>query len=131
MAAPDSSSNHDVLTSPDEIANFVMDLTADIRNTPSQERRAEPLYAIMVPVYATPFDASGHRVGERFLAVTRDISVIGGAILHSANVPAHYLLLEFNLPGSRDFRLVLEILRVREIGPLWELSGRFAAMPGT
>ena len=130
MDASDSPSNHDVLTSPGEIADFVMDLTADLRSAQSQERRAEPLYAIMVPVFATPFDASGHCVGDRFLAVTRDISVIGGAILHSANVPGQYLLLEFNLPGNRDFRVVLEILRVREIGPLWELAGRFAAMPG-
>jgi predicted signal transduction protein with EAL and GGDEF domain len=109
---------HDVLTSPDEIANFVMDLTADVRNSQGQERRAEPLYAIMVPVFATPFDAMGHRAGDRFLAVTRDISTIGGAILHSANVPGQFLLLEFHLPGGREFRLVLEILRVREIGPL-------------
>jgi hypothetical protein len=130
MDPSNSSSLHDVLVSPDEIANFVMDLTSDVRNAHSQERRTEPLYAIMVPVFATPFDATGRRIGERFLAVTRDISAIGGAILHSENVSAHYLLLEFNLPGAREFRLVLEILRVREIGPLWELTGRFAAMPG-
>jgi hypothetical protein len=130
MDPSNSSSFHDLLTSPDEIANFVMDLTADVRNSQSQERRTEPLYAMMVPVFATPFDATGHRVGERFLAVTRDISAIGGAILHSANVPGQYLLLEFNLPGGREFRVALEILRVRQIGPLWELTGRFAAMPG-
>ncbi len=130
MDPSNSSSLHDVLTSPDEISNFVMDLTADVRNAHSQERRAEPLYAIMVPVFVTPFDATGHPVGARFLAVTRDISTIGGAILHSAKVPGQYLLLEFNLPGNREFRVVLEILRIREIGPLWELTGRFAAMPG-
>jgi hypothetical protein len=130
MDASNSFSMHDVLTSPEEISNFVMDLTADVRNAHSAERRTEPLYAIMVPVFATPFDASGHRIGERFLAVTRDVSVIGGAILHTANVPAQYLLLEFNLPGGREFRVVLEVLRVREIGPLWELTGRFAAVPG-
>jgi hypothetical protein len=130
MDASNSFSMHDVLTSPEEISNFVTDLTADVRNSHSPERRTEPLYAVMVPVFATPFDASGHRIGEPFRAVTRDVSAIGGAILHTAHVPAQYLLLEFNLPGGREFRVVLEILRVRAIGPLWELIGRFAAVPG-
>jgi hypothetical protein len=121
-----------VLSSSEDIAKFVMDLTADVRNAQGDERRPELRgYSILVPVFVTPFDAAGQRVGERFLAVTRDISAIGGAILHSSNVAGQYLLLEFHLPGDREFRLVLEILRVREVGPLWELAGRFAAMPGT
>jgi len=117
------------LTSAEEIANFVRELVFAMHTYDGVERRAEPRFAISVPVEATPYDVDPLRPQEKFVAVTRDISASGITFLHTKSVEENFWLLEFGWPRSKGIRLVLEVLYRRPIGPLWEIAGRYVTEP--
>lgn len=117
------------LTSAKEIANFVRELVFEMHKYDGVERRAEPRFAVSVPVEATPYDVDSMRAHERFVAVTRDISASGITFLHTKSVEEDFWLLKFAWPRTRGVRVVLEVLYRRPIGPLWEIAGRFVTEP--
>jgi hypothetical protein len=117
------------ITSAEEIAGFVRDLVFEMHTYDGVERRAEPRFAVSVPVEATPYDLDPLRPHEKFVAVTRDISASGITFLHTKSVDENFWLLKFDWPRSKGVRLVLEVLYRRPIGPLWEIAGRFVTEP--
>jgi hypothetical protein len=79
-----------------------------------------------MPVKATPLNDKHQPAGEAFLAVTRDISVGGLCMYHLQNVTARFLQLELSGHGSDEqLGVVLEVVRCRQTGPLFEIAGRF------
>ncbi|HEX4000477.1 MAG TPA: PilZ domain-containing protein [Pirellulales bacterium] len=117
------------LTSAGEIGCFVRDIVFAVQGYDGVERRAEPRFAISIPVEVTPYDVDPLRAHPKFVAVTRDISASGVTFLHTTSIEETYWLLKFAHPRARGVRLVLEVLYRRPIGPLWEIAGRFVTEP--
>jgi hypothetical protein len=107
---------------------FVRDLLNDIQAEYIGEQRAYPRHPICVSIEVIPFDSQGHQAGKAFTAVTKDISATGLSFLHDAVILDRYLLVRF--PRSDRYPsqwIVLEVLRRRPVGPLWEIAGRSVA----
>jgi hypothetical protein len=85
------------------------------------ERRREHRHPLTTPVTVLPVG----RLAAAFLAVTRDVSTKGISFLHTAPVDDHYLYLQFPESPQGSLTVVMEVLRRRKIGPLWEIAGSF------
>ena len=114
-----------VMRSAAEIADFVDESTIDSRAYYGDERRTETRHALAIAIGVTPVDDRGTPTGDRFAAVTRDMSRIGMALFHTSEFAGDYLRVEFSTAEHPRFQVVLEVLRCRPIGPLWEIAGRF------
>jgi hypothetical protein len=117
-----------VTQSKQRVFRFVRDLLNDIQAQYIGEQRAHPRHAICVAIEAIPFDSQGHQAGKAFTAVTKDISASGLSFLHHSAILDRYLLVRF--PRSERCNsqwIVVEVLRRRPVGPLWEIAGRSVA----
>lgn len=111
---------------PERVVNFIRRVIRGEKFYPGAERRQSLRYPITIPVKAMPLDDQHHPVGEVFLGVTRDISVGGLCMYHLQPVNAHYLELELSSNNSDEqLHVVLEVVRCRQTGPLYEIAGRF------
>ena len=118
----------EVTQSKQKVFRFVRDLLNDIQAEYITEQRAYTRHPICVSIEVIPFDSQGHQAGKAFTAVTKDISASGLSFLHHAVILDRYLLVRF--PQSDRFPtqwIVLEVLRRRPVGPLWEIAGRSVA----
>jgi PilZ domain len=112
---------------PERVVNFIRRVIRGEKFYSGSERRTNLRYPITMPVKATPLNSRQQPCGEPFLAVTRDISVGGLCMYHLEHVAASYLELELangNGNGER-LQVVLEVVRCRQTGPLYEIGGRF------
>jgi hypothetical protein len=94
------------------------------------EQRANPRYPVCAPIEVLPFDSQGSQTGGPFTAVAKDISAAGLSLLHHSVILDRYLLVRS--PESSRHKsqwIVLEVLRRRQVGPLWEIAGRSVAEP--
>ena len=117
-----------VTQSKEKVFRFVRNLLNEIQVEYIGEQRAHPRHPICVPIEAIPFDSQGHQAGPAFTAVTKDISATGLCFLHHSAILDRYLLVRF--PGQDHDQsqwIVLELLRRRPVGPLWEIAGRSVA----
>jgi len=108
-----------------EIAAFVKRMTSDAHFYMGTEKRTEARYAISIAVNAFPINHSYEQTGQEFVAVTRDISTRGLALLHTQAVTTKWLAIEAISPQNERIRTVIEVLRCRAIGPLFEIAGKF------
>ena len=74
---------------------------------------------------AVPLDENRQPCGEPFLALTRNISRGGIAILHSEGVTAPYLLLRIETGRHKAIQTVVQVVRTRSFYQFTEISGRF------
>jgi hypothetical protein len=108
--------------SSEEITALIRRLTDDAQKDFLVDRRREHRYPLLVPVVVTPVGGPG------FTAVTRDISRRGISFLHTTTIDDHYVYLQF--PELLETpAIVVEVLRRRQVGPLWEIAGAFRARP--
>jgi len=120
----------EVIQSKEEVIAFAQELLNDIQVDYLAELRAEARCPVCTSIEATPYDSQGQRAGEPFTAVTKDVSACGISFTHNTAILERYLLLRF--PRSNQFKsrwIVLEVIRRRQVGPLWEIAGRFIAEP--
>jgi hypothetical protein len=89
------------------------------------ERRTEKRKPVVVDVIAVPLDENRQPCGEPFLALTRNISRGGIAILHSERVTAPYLLLRIETGRHKAIQTVVQVVRTRSFYQFTEISGRF------
>jgi hypothetical protein len=118
----------EVTQSKDRVFGLVRDVLNEIQADYIGEQRAYPRHPICVSIEAIPFDSQGHQAGKAFTAVTKDISATGLSFLHDAAILDRYLLVRF--PRSDRYPsqwIVLEVLRRRPVGPVWEIAGRTVA----
>jgi hypothetical protein len=91
------------------------------------ERRKGKHYAVAVPVVAVPLGADFGIIGEPVQMTTINVSQTGAALLHTRFTQAPYYALDFTLAGVELVQVVLEVLRVRNVGVLYEVAGRFVS----
>lgn len=85
------------------------------------ERRRERRYSLITNVIAVPLDECGHPAGEPFIAVSSGMSAGGMRLIHTSAAPSGLLFLEID---QQPVRLLLTVLRSRQIGPCFEIAGR-------
>jgi hypothetical protein len=88
-------------------------------------RRREVRHAVALPVDATPVDASLYPLGPVLQAVTRDISTSGISLLCTTSPEAKYLAISLWAAEGQRLDAVVEVLRCRPLGPMFDLGGRF------
>jgi hypothetical protein len=113
-------------TPPARVVHFIRNVIRSEKFHEGDERRQTLRYPVTMPIRAVPLDDEGISAGEPFLAVTRDISVGGLCMYHLAPVVSRLLQLELvNSSKQEQLRVVLEVVRCLQTGPLYEIAGRF------
>jgi hypothetical protein len=100
------------------ITAFIRELVDEAQQDFVVDRRREHRFPLLIPVIVTPIREGA----STFAAVTRDISLRGVSLLHTGPVEDHYLRIQFK-PDAPP--VVIEVLRRRKVGPLWEIAGKF------
>lgn len=108
-------------------ADFIKRLVASAKQYQGANRRAEPRHTLGVAVRVAAVDEAHKIIGTDFVAVTRDVSARGVSLYHTQPVTDKLLALEFELPGGEKRQLLLDVLRCRPVGPLFEIAGQFIA----
>jgi len=109
-------------TAPPELLDFARRIASGLG--PSHDRRGHPRYHFTVAVDVQPLDEEYNPSGERFVAVTRDLSAVGLGLLHTKAVKAKFLRVTIQL-ADEDKQLTIEVLRSEPIGRFWDVGGRF------
>ena len=90
-----------------------------------QERRRHKRHPVTAPVVALPLAADYRIEGESVQMTTTNLSLGGAALMHTESINSPYLVLDFSAAGEDLLQVVLQILRVRSIGSIFEISGQF------
>jgi hypothetical protein len=112
---------------PQAIAAFVERLIRHAKYYDGPDSRSEPRYAVRMPVAAVPVDDDLQRIGEPFVAVSRDLSGKGIAIYHTRRISQRYLALELSTPSDEKLHVLLQVLRCRPVGLFYEIAGNFVS----
>ena len=108
---------------PENVQRLVKSLVPDEYTGP--DRRRQKRYPVSVPVIALPL-ASDFRIdGDPVQMTTANVSLGGAALIHTRFVDAPYLALDFRGAGVELLQVVLKVLRVRCLGPVYEVGGEF------
>jgi hypothetical protein len=89
------------------------------------ERRTDRRKPVVLDIIAVPLGENRQPCGEPFLALSRNISRGGIALLHTENVRAPYLLLRIETTRHQVIQTVVEVVRSRRFYQFTEISGRF------
>jgi hypothetical protein len=89
------------------------------------DRRRHKRYPVTVPVIVLPLAADFRINGEPVQMTTANVSLGGAAFIHTRFIDVPYLAIDFTLAGLELLQVVLQVLRVRNIGPVYEVAGQF------
>jgi hypothetical protein len=90
-----------------------------------KERRQQTRYSIGVPVVAVPLRADFSIAGPAVRMTTRDISQSGMALAHARFSEVPYYVIDFTSAGIELLQVLLQVLRVSNSGPTYEVAGKF------
>jgi len=93
---------------------------------PFEDRRSAKRKPAVIDVIAVPLDAERKPCGDALLALTRDISHGGIAILCTEAIKAPYLLLRLEMARYRCLQAVVRVIRSRSFYQFTEVSASFA-----
>ncbi len=110
---------------PEAIAAFVERVIRHSKYYEGPDSRTEPRYAVRLRVAAVPVDEDLQKIGEPFVAVSRDISGSGIALYHTRDISERFLALELSAPAGDKTYVLLEVLRCRTVGLFYEIAGKF------
>jgi hypothetical protein len=89
--------------------------------------RKHKRHPITVPVIAVPLAADFRVSGEPMKMTTLNVSLGGAALLHTRVVDVPYLAIDFSAAGIELMQVVLRVLRVRNVGAVYEVAGEFVS----
>jgi hypothetical protein len=115
----------DTSTSRSTINQFVRGLSRS--RVSDDERRSEKRRPVVLNIIAVPLDEDRNPCGEPFLALSRNISRGGIALLHTEMVKSPYLLLRIETLRHEVIQAVVQVVRARNFYQFTEISGRFVA----
>ena len=111
------------------IADFLSHLEA--QQDPTEERRSSERRTLSQAVAVMPVDDQFRPAGDCFMAVARDVSRQGIAIVHTNSVEADYLALELACASGKKLQVAMQVARRREVGDYYECAGPFLTKMGT
>ncbi len=88
------------------------------------ELRRHPRRPLMMSIPAMKLDEDLFPVGEDFTVLSRNLSSSGIAIVHTRPLEGKLAIL-VELPEIGHVQLLLEIVRSKKVGPLYEMGGAF------
>ncbi len=94
------------------------------------EARAHVRTKLTVELVARASNGKGNVFGTPFNAVTTDISAGGIGFLHSTAVLNKYLAIELGA-GHRRALVLVEVVRCRSVGDLFEIGAKFIRLLDT
>ena len=112
---------------PKAIADFVERAIRNSKYYDGPDIRSERRYAVSLRVAAAPVDEQLNKIGEEFIAMSRDISSSGIAIYHTRGVSDRFLALELTAASGEKMRVLLQVLRCRPAGLFYEIAGKFVS----
>lgn len=112
---------------PKAIADFVERAIRNSKYYDGPDIRSERRYAVSLRVAAAPVDEQLNKIGEEFIAMSRDISSSGIAIYHTRDVSDRFLALELTAASGEKMRVLLQVLRCRPAGLFYEIAGKFVS----
>jgi len=89
-----------------------------------RELRRHPRRPVMMSIPAMELDSDLFPVGEDFMVISRNLSACGIAIIHSRPLEGKMAVL-IELPEIGHVQLLLDIVRCRKSGTLYEMGGAF------
>ena len=92
------------------------------------ERRSAQRVPMIEPLNIKPLDEHFQPAGEATMALMRNVSRSGIALLHVRPVKSRYLALCQVRPQGVETPLYMEIIRCRQIGSGFELAGPFVTL---
>lgn len=110
---------------PQAVTDFIERAIRNSKYYDGPDFRNERRHAVSLRVAAVPVDEHLNKIGEGFIAATRDISSGGIAIYHTRGTSDRFLALEISAPSGEKLHLLLEVLRCRPAGLFYEIAGRF------
>ena len=78
----------------------------------------------MMSVPAIELDEDLYPVGEDFTVISRNLSSSGIAFVHTHPLEGKFAIL-IELPELGQVQLLLDIVRYKKIGPMYEMGGAF------
>jgi hypothetical protein len=87
--------------------------------------RQQTRYSIGVRVVAVPLRANFSIAGAALRMTTRDISQSGMALAHARFSDVPYYVVDFTSAGIELLQVLLQVLRVTNSGPTYEVAGKF------
>ena len=124
----------DLLRPPQVIATFVERLVKDVswvgrekEFDPSREKRLHKRYLVPLRVDVQPIDEHFHPQGEIYPVIAYDISIQGICIRDTRSVKTRYLALHVVSPTGDEIQMLLEVLRCRHTGRVYDIGGRFVS----
>jgi hypothetical protein len=93
---------------------------------PFDDRRSATRKPAMIDVIAVPLDSQRKPCGDAFLALTRNISRGGIALICTEEIKAPYLLLRLEMARYRMLQAVVRVIRSRSFYQFTEVSTCFA-----
>jgi hypothetical protein len=115
----------DTSTSRSTINQFIR--TVSSSRVSDDERRTEKRRPVVLDIIAVPLDEDRNPCGDPFLALSRNISRGGIALLHTERVKAPFLLLRIETLRHEVIQAVVQVIRARNFYQFTEISGRFVA----
>ena len=112
-------------SAPERVVDFVRRIIRSEKLYTGRERRTHLRHPITMPVKATPLTDDQKPAGEPFVAVSRDISIGGMCLYHLFPVSEKYLELDLKGGANEQLHVILEVVRCRQAGPLYEIAGQF------
>jgi hypothetical protein len=74
---------------------------------------------------AVPLGNDFRIIGEPVHMTTMNLSLGGAALIHTRFTDAPHFALDFSTAGFKLMQVVMQVLRVRNVGPVYEVAGRF------
>jgi hypothetical protein len=110
---------------PPEVADYAIRSSCIGDESPSAEKRTARRFPFTVAVPVMPVDSSLRPVGEPFMAMTRNISTGGIALIHTRPITARHLVVELTNAAGERLQLWVRVLRCRPLGPFCDIAGEF------
>lgn len=107
-----------LLTSSDELLAFVRDLPE--RSEPGAERRKTVRIPVNIKVICVPLNGDEEATGDPFVAVSRDISTGGLALVYWRRIPTRLLSVWLPSSDGETLQLVVRIVHCRGLGKFIE-----------
>jgi len=90
-----------------------------------KDRRQQTRYSIGVAVVAVPLQANFSIAGPGVRMTTKDISQSGVALAHARFSEVPFYVVDFTAAGMELLQVLVQVLRVRNNGPTYEVAGKF------
>lgn len=109
---------------PEVVVSFVRELMDGHQRVVS-DRRFHPRNVIELPAVVQPLDFDFQPAGQLFIATTKDVSTGGVALIHTDQVTAPYLQIEFATQEAKAMSLLAKVIHCTPYGQHFHVGARF------